>query len=178
MGTAAISHLQYRSLTICPFFTQNRNTCFNIFIESPLVKFEYLQEIENTINNILHRFNSSYDINEKTRLINELKMESETARKEYQLFRQGNYDKYITTDIFEEHGLIKYVKLIFDIVASVGQVVGGVGALKFGKVVHSNRIKGIGTLALVAHGANNFYESLSPLFFNEYDSGPIRELFP
>ncbi|MFP1528656.1 DUF4225 domain-containing protein [Escherichia coli] len=66
---------------------------------------------------------------------------------------------------FEEHGLIKYVNLSFDIVASVGQVVGGVGALKFGKVVHSNRIKGIG-VTLVAHGANNFYESLSPLFFN------------
>lgn len=104
------------------------------------------------------------------------KWSQETARKEYQLFRQGNYDKYITTDIFEEHGLIKYVNLSFDIVASVGQVVGGVGALKFGKVVHSNRIKGIG-VTLVAHGANNFYESLSPLFFNEYDSGPIRELY-
>ncbi|EGK4047023.1 DUF4225 domain-containing protein, partial [Escherichia coli] len=176
MGTAAISHLRYDLNKYALSLRKTATLASTFFIESPLVRFEYLQEIENTINDITHRFNSSYDINEKTRLINELKMESETARKEYQLFRQGNYDKYITTDIFEEHGLIKYVNLSFDIVASVGQVVGGVGALKFGKVVHSNRIKGIG-VTLVAHGANNFYESLSPLFFNEYDSGPIRELY-
>ncbi|ENK0053517.1 DUF4225 domain-containing protein [Escherichia coli] len=118
MGTAAISHLRYDLNKYALSLRKTATLASTFFIESPLVRFEYLQEIENTINDITHRFNSSYDINEKARLINELKME----------------------------------------------------------VVHSNRIKGIG-VTLVAHGANNFYESLSPLFFNEYDSGPIRELY-
>ncbi|EKS8956088.1 hypothetical protein QC718_002058, partial [Escherichia coli] len=100
MGTAAISHLRYDLNKYALSLRKTATLASTFFIESPLVRFEYLQEIENTINDITHRFNSSYDINEKARLINELKMESETARKEYQLFRQGNYDKYITTDIF------------------------------------------------------------------------------
>ncbi len=55
-------------------------------------------------------------------------MESETARKEYQLL-----DKEIMINISllrfsEEHGLIKYVNLSFEYRRIVGQVVGGVGA--------------------------------------------------
>ncbi|ELV50330.1 hypothetical protein EC991775_3959 [Escherichia coli 99.1775] len=52
MGTAAISHLRYDLNKYALSLRKTATLASTFFIESPLVRFEYLQEIENTINDI------------------------------------------------------------------------------------------------------------------------------
>ncbi|EOL9942774.1 TPA: hypothetical protein N7A56_001516, partial [Escherichia coli] len=48
MGTAAISHLRYDLNKYALSLRKTATLASTFFIESPLVRFEYLQEIENT----------------------------------------------------------------------------------------------------------------------------------
>ena len=137
---------------------------------------EYIHEIEGVIKEITARFNSTFDVNERMRLINILKAEFELAEREYQLLRMGNHIKYIVTDIFEDHGILKYAKIGGGILAGVAQVLGGAGIYKFSNVVHSKRLKGISAV-LALHGANNIYESVSPLIYESDQPGYVRDIY-
>lgn len=176
MGTAAISYLRIDLERYALALRRVANLGSTFFIKSTLTRMEYIQEIEDLIKEITRQFNSTFDINERMRLINILKAEFELAEKEYQLLRQGDYIKYIVTDIFEDQGILKYAKIGGGILAGAGQAVSGLGIYKFGQIVHSRRIKGISVI-LITHGINNIYESASPLIYDNYRSGYVRDIY-
>ncbi len=68
------------------------------FIENYQISREYLREVDEFINDINKRFKSTFDINERMRLIIEVRAESEITQREYQILRQGSYTKYIVTE--------------------------------------------------------------------------------
>lgn len=176
MGTAAISYLRIDLERYALALRRVANLGATFFIKSTLTRMEYIHEIEDLIKEITRQFNSTFDVNERMRLINILKAEFELAEKEYQLLRRGNYIKYIVTDIFEDQGILKYTKIGGGILSGAGQAVSGLGIYEFGKIVHSKRIKGISVI-LITHGINNIYESASPLIYDNYRSGYVRDIY-
>ncbi|MDU6683905.1 MAG: DUF4225 domain-containing protein [Enterobacteriaceae bacterium] len=176
MGTAAISYLRRDLEQYALALRRVANLASVFFIDSSISRMDYIQEIENVIIDITRRFNSTFDINERIRLINELKFEFELAEKEYQSLRRGDYHKYIITDIFEDQGILKYAKIAGGVVSGFGQIFGALSVYKFGNTVHSKRIKGI-SVVLATHGANNIFESVSPLFYDRQEPGKIRDIY-
>jgi hypothetical protein len=176
MGTAAISYLRIDLEHYALALRRVANLGATFFIKSTLSRMEYIQEIEDLIIGITRQFNSTFDVNERMRLINILKAEFELAEREYQLLRMGNHVKYIVTDIFEDHGVLKYTKIGGGILAGVAQVLGGVGVYEFSKIVHSKKLKGI-SVVLVTHGINNTFESISPLIYDRYKTGYVRDVY-
>lgn len=176
MGTAAISHFRRDLDHYALALRRVANLASIFFIESSISRMDYIQEIENVISDITRRFNSTFDINERIRLVNELKFEFELAEKEYQSLRRGNYLKYTITDIFEEQGILKYAKIAGGVASGVGQIFGARGVYKFGNTIHSKRIKGI-SVVLAAHGLNNIYESITPLLYDRQEPGKIRDIY-
>ncbi len=176
MGTAAISYLRIDLERYALALRRVANLGSTFFIKSTLTRMEYIQEIEDFINEVTRKFHSSFDINERRRLIIEIKSEYELAEKEYQILRMGNYEKYIVTDIFEEQGLLKYAKIGGGIITSIGQGAAGWGVYKLSRTVHSTRMKGISAV-LFSHGANNLLETIYPLIYDRYLPGPTRKLY-
>jgi len=117
MGTAAIAHLKYDLDNHAIDLIRIATLASSYFIESYQLRKEYLREIDNFINDINRRFRNTFDINERMRLIMEVRAESDLAHREYQILRQGNYTKFVVTEIFEEQGLIKYAKMGGGVVA-------------------------------------------------------------
>ena len=174
MGTAAISYLRRDLEQYALALRLVANLASVFFIDSSISRMDYIQEIENVIIDITRRFNSTFDINERIRLINEF--EFELAEKEYQSLRRGDYHKYIITDIFEDQGILKYAKIAGGVVSGVGQIFGARGVYKFGNTVHSKRIKGI-SVVIAGHGLNNIYESITPLLYDQQKPWIIRKTY-
>lgn len=176
MGTAAISHLKYDLDRHALDLRRIATLASSYFIENYQVRREYLRDVDEFINHINTRFRNTFDINERMRLINEMRAESELAHREYQILRQGDFTKYISTEIFEDQGIVKYAKIGVGVVAGGIQTFGGWSLTQAGKRYNLRNFKAIG-ITLAAHGMNNMYESISPLLYEHQEIGPVRYLY-
>ena len=176
MGTSAIAHLKYDLDNYILDLQRTATLASSYFIENYHVRREYLRDIDEFIRDVNRRFRNTLDINERMRIITEARTESEMARREYQILRQGNYTKYIITEIFEDQGLIKYAKITGEIVVGGAQALGGISIYNAGKRFHLRGMKSIG-ITLIAHGANNVFESITPILYEHQETGPLRDLY-
>lgn len=176
MGTSAISHLRYDLDNYASSLQRTATLASTFFIKNQLVRMEYLKENDDYINDIYRKFSETFDINERMRLINEMRAEYELANREYQLLRQGNFTKYVITDIFEDQGIIKYAKISAGVIGGVFQVYGGIKTVEIGKAINSKSIIANGVI-LSANGISNTFESISPIIVENQNWGLMRKLF-
>ncbi len=146
------------------------------FIENYQVRRDYLREVDEFINNINMRFRNTFDVNERMRLITEMRAESDLAHREYQMLRQGNYTKYIITEIFEDQGVVKYAKIGGGVISGAVETAAGVTVYKLGQSMHFRRMKSIGVV-LFTHGLNNAYEAISPVLYENQKTGWVRDIY-
>ncbi|MDX6022443.1 DUF4225 domain-containing protein [Scandinavium sp. V105_16] len=176
MGTSAIAHLKYDLDNYVLDLQRTATLASSYFIENYQVRREYLRDIDEFIRDVNKRFRNTFDVNERMRIIAEARAESEIARREYQILRQGNYTKYIITEIFEDQGLLKHAKITGGVVVGGAQALGGINIYSTGKRLHLRRMKSIG-ITLIAHGANNVFESITPLLYEHQETGLLRDLY-
>lgn len=176
MGTSAISHLKYDLDNYAVALKRVANLAAGFFLEDAIIRMNYLKEIDDYINEMNYRFHQTFDPNERMRIVNDVKAEADMAEREYQLLRLGNYTKYISTEIFEEQGVLKYVKIAGGVVAGGVQISTGLALLEVSKKLHVKKMGAIGVV-LAAHGANNMFESLSPVLFEHQSVGPVRWIY-
>ncbi|WP_350306827.1 DUF4225 domain-containing protein [Photorhabdus viridis] len=169
-----ISHLSYDLNNYASSLKRKAHLAASFFIEDSQLRMSYLKEIDDFVNIKTREFKNTFDISEKKRLVYEVKDEYETIEKEYQALRRNDYTKYIITDIFEDQGVVKYAKIGGGVVAGSVQTVAGVAVFKSGKLVRSKKVQSMGVV-LLAHGGNNFYEAISPILYENQDTGWVRE---
>lgn len=73
---------------------------------------------------------------------------------DYQRGRRNDWSVYEATEQFEEQGWIFYAKKTGEIIGGVFQVAGGYLTFRTGQMIRSNRLKGIGVLAIITGGSN------------------------
>ncbi|EYU16069.1 DUF4225 domain-containing protein [Photorhabdus aegyptia] len=168
-----ISHLSYDLNNYASLLKRKAHLAASFFIEDSQLRMSYLKEIDDFVNIKTREFKNTFDVNEKKRLVYEVKDEYEVTEKEYQVLRRKDYTKYIVTDIFEDHGVVKYAKIGGGVVAGGVQMFAGFSVFKSGKLVRSKTVKSLGVV-LFAHGGNNFYESISPILYENQDIGWVR----
>ncbi|MBS9433323.1 DUF4225 domain-containing protein [Photorhabdus hainanensis] len=169
-----ISHLSYDLNNYASLLKRKAHLAASFFIEDSQLRMSYLKEIDDFVNIKTREFKNTFDVNEKKRLVYEVKDEYEVTEKEYQVLRRKDYTKYIVTDIFEDHGVVKYAKIGGGVVAGIVQSVAGVAVIHSGRVVRSKRVQSIGAV-LVAHGVNSAYESITPILYENQDIGWLRK---
>lgn len=146
-------------------------------IKDSLVRTEYLYDVSNSIKNYQVEFErEKSNPFRQGEVLQKLKDEYEIAHQEYQSLRTNNYVTYLITDVFEEHGVIKYGKMAVGVVSGGLQAVSGASLLMAGSRLHIRKFQGAGVM-LIAHGANNVYESVSPLIFETAHSGVVRNIY-
>ncbi|ADM97136.1 hypothetical protein Dda3937_01417 [Dickeya dadantii 3937] len=150
----------------------------SFFIEDRTIRMEYIKEIDDFINSLRLKITSSTsEFSDQNAILEEIRKERESTEKEYQRLRTGDYIKYIVTDIFEDQGVLKYVKIASGVVSGGFQTFAGYKLNQFGKTFHIKHFKSFGIL-LIAHGANNMYEAASPLFNDGiHKSGTLRNIY-
>jgi len=175
--TSAYAHLKYDLDYYASALRRIATLASSFFFTGKLTRMEYLKEIEDVILNIERRFHSTFDVNEKIRLVRELKEEYASAEREYQMLRRGDYTKKIVTEIFEEQGVLKYAIIGADIVGAGVQFAAGVTYGFTGKRINSKGMMLFGA-TLIAHGGNNMYEAVSPLWNDgEKEAFYLRKLY-
>ncbi|MBS9425716.1 DUF4225 domain-containing protein [Photorhabdus caribbeanensis] len=168
-----ISHLSYDLNNYASSLKRKAHLAASFFIEDSQLRMSYLKEIDDFVNIKTREFKNTFDVNEKKRLVYEVKDEYEITEREYQALRRKDYTKYIVTDIFEDQGVVKYAKIGGGVVAGGVQMFAGFSVFKSGKLVRSKTVKSLGVV-LFAHGGNNFYESISPILYENQDIGWVR----
>jgi hypothetical protein len=154
-------------------------------LQDPGVRARYRKEINDVIEDIKRDYdNSGFDTGKKRELVRELMYEYESEEEAYQQARRLNYGTYKLTEIFEDTGVIKYVKTTGSIAGGVVQTAGGFIIFRLGKMLGPAgtylHMKKIGMLAM-ATGASNTIEAISPIVY-EYSSGkynlgnPLKDL--
>ncbi|MCW7764683.1 DUF4225 domain-containing protein [Photorhabdus luminescens] len=169
-----ISHLSYDLNNYASSLKRKAHLAASFFIEDSQLRMSYLKEIDDFVNIKTREFKNTFDVNEKKRLVYEVKDEYEITEREYQALRRKDYTKYIVTDIFEDQGVVKYAKIGGGVVAGGAQAVAGFAVINSRKFLKSKAVQSMGVI-LVAHGANNFYESISPILYENQDIGWVRE---
>ncbi|MEW7314607.1 DUF4225 domain-containing protein [Buttiauxella gaviniae] len=176
MGTSAISHLKYDLDNYAIALKRVANLAASFFLEDAIIRMKYIKEIDDYINEMNYRFQQTFDPNERMRIVNDVKAEADMAEREYQLLRQGDYTKYFSTEIFEDQGVLKYAKIGGGVVAGGAQIYSGSVLVNVGRRLNSKSFKSIGVM-LIAHGANNMYESISPILFEHSKAGYLRRFY-
>ncbi|MCS3601457.1 hypothetical protein M2371_000643 [Buttiauxella sp. BIGb0471] len=176
MGTSAISHLKYDMDNYVVALKRVANLAASFFLEDAIIRMNYLKEIDDYIIEMNYRFHQTLDPNERMRIVNDVKAEADMAEREYQILRLGDYTKYFSTEIFEEQGVLKYVKIAGGVVAGGAQILSGYFLNKTGSQLNSKLFKTVG-VTLAAHGANNVYESISPILFEHAEAGYLRKFY-
>ncbi len=176
MGTAAIAHLKYDLDNYVVALKRVANLAAAFLFEDPIIKMSYLKEIDDYVNDMNYRFHQTFDTNERMRVINDVKAEADMAEREYQILRQGNFTTYFTTEIFEDQGVLKYAKITGGVVAGGLQFYAGWSFFFLDSKLNFRGVKALG-LALMAHGFNNAYESISPVLFEHQDTGWVRRFY-
>ncbi|TNH44680.1 DUF4225 domain-containing protein [Photorhabdus luminescens] len=169
-----ISHLSYDLNNYASSLKRKAHLAASFFIEDSQLRMSYLKEIDDFVNIKTREFKNTFDVNEKKRLVYEVKDEYEITEREYQALRRKDYTKYIVTDIFEDQGVVKYAKIGGGVVAGIAQTVAGFAIIKSKKFVRSKGVQSIGVV-LLAHGPNNVYESITPVLYENQDIGWVRE---
>lgn len=175
--TSAYAHLKYDLDNYASALRRIATLASSFFFTGKLTRMEYLKEIEDVILNIERRFHSTFDVNEKMRLVREIKEEYASAEREYQMLRRGDYTKKIVTEIFEEQGVLKYAIIGADIVGAGVQIAAGVTYGLTGKRLNSKGMMLFGA-TLFAQGGSNMYEAASPLWNDgEKEASFLRNLY-
>ncbi|KOY60991.1 hypothetical protein AM629_16430 [Photorhabdus heterorhabditis] len=169
-----ISHLSYDLNNYASSLKRKAHLAATFFIEDSQLRMSYLKEIDDFVNIKTREFKNTFDVNEKKRLVYEVKDEYEVTEKEYQVLRRKDYTKYIITDIFEDQGVVKYAKIGAGVVAGGVQTATGFAVIHSGRIVRSKRVQSIGAV-LVAHGVNITYESITPIIYEHQDIGWLRK---
>lgn len=176
MSTSAISHLWYDFDNYIVELQRLTNLASIFIIKDALIRYDYLHEINVDIQDYQSRFDAEINPQKKIEIIEDLKAEVRLTESEYQILRMKDHVTYIVTDVFEEHGILKYAKIAGGIVAGGMEAWGGIYLAKIGKSLKIKRFKGVGVI-LFAYGINNVYESASPLLYEHSQSGPLRDLY-
>lgn len=177
MGAPVYSHQRYSLNNHASNLRRIATLASTFFIKDKIIRLDYLKEIEAIIDNITTRFNMTFDVNERARLVHELEHEAEIAQREYQMLRQGNYQKYLVTELFEDQGIIKYAKVGAAILGGASQMVSGAGLIMTGKKLNAKGMMSFG-VTLSAQGGNNIYESVASLSFHgDAAQSPLRWLY-
>lgn len=176
MSTSAISHLRYDFDNYIVELQRLTNLASIFIIKDALIRYDYLHEINVDIQYYQSRFDTEINPQKKIEIIEDLKAEVRLTESEYQILRMKDHVTYIVTDVFEEHGILKYAKIAGGIVAGGMEAWGGIYLAKIGKSLKIKRFKGVGVI-LFAYGINNVYESASPLLYEHSQSGPLRDLY-
>ncbi|CAQ83714.1 MULTISPECIES: DUF4225 domain-containing protein [Photorhabdus] len=169
-----ISHLSYDLNNYASSLKRKAHLAATFFIEDSQLRMSYLKEIDDFVNIKTREFKNTFDVNEKKRLVYEVKDEYEITEKEYQALRRKDYTKYIVTDIFEDQGVVKYAKIGGGVVAGIVQSAAGIAIFNSSKLLKSKKVKSMGVV-LLAHGINNAYESITPILYENQDIGWVRE---
>ncbi|MCC8374932.1 MULTISPECIES: DUF4225 domain-containing protein [Photorhabdus] len=169
-----ISHLSYDLNNYASSLKRKAHLAASFFIEDSQLRMSYLKEVDDFVNIKTREFKNTFDVNEKKRLVYEVKDEYEITEKEYQALRRKDYTKYIVTDIFEDQGVVKYAKIGGGVVAGIVQSVAGFAVFNSGKLRRSKTVQSMGAV-LFAHGLNNAYESVTPILYENQDIGWVRE---
>ncbi|HKS33292.1 MAG TPA: DUF4225 domain-containing protein [Enterobacteriaceae bacterium] len=175
--TAAYAQLKYDLDYYASALRRIATLASSFFFTGKLTRMDYLKEIEDVIFNIEQRFHRTFDINEKSRLVREIKDEYTNAEREYQILRRGDYIKKVVTEVFEEQGVLKYAIIGADIVGAGAQLAAGATYGLTGKRINSKRMMLFGA-TLVAHGLDNMYEAVSPIWNDgEKEASFLRNLY-
>ncbi|MCW7549787.1 DUF4225 domain-containing protein [Photorhabdus sp. APURE] len=97
-----ISHLSYDLNNYASSLKRKAHLAASFFIEDSQLRMSYLKEIDDFVNIKTREFKNTFDVNEKKRLVYEVKDEYEITERECQALRRKDYTKYIVTDIFED----------------------------------------------------------------------------
>ncbi|MEW5291557.1 DUF4225 domain-containing protein [Erwinia papayae] len=176
MAINAYSHLRYDLDNYIVELQRVSELAATFLIKDALNRHDYLREISADIRDYQSRFDNEKNPHIQTGIIEELKAELKLAEREYQMLRMKDYVTYVVTDIFEEHGVIKYAKVAGGVLGGGMQIWGGVELIKMGKSVNMKRLKGMGAV-MIAHGMSNTYESVSPLLFEHSQSSVLRKVY-
>lgn len=176
MGVAAISHYKYELDRNVAELNRITILASTYFIEDPTIRHAYVKDVSDFIEDAYNRFRVTFDPNEKMRIVYEVRDEKEQAESEYQKFRLGNYLKRVVTEIYEEHGVFKYTTVATEVVSSGVTMYGGYSIYNVGKMIHSNKMKVLGA-TLIAHGANDLFETIAPLVVDHQETGFLRRLY-
>lgn len=176
MGTAGIAHFRYDLNRYISELRRVSNLAATFLIKSSIVRQEYLQDVEEGIRTYEKRFNANVNPYDNVKVIDDLKSELNLTNKEYQILRMKDYATYIITDVFEEHGVIKYAKIGAGVVSGGAEAWAGYQLAKVGKNLRSRSFMGMGVI-LVSYGLNNIYESASPVFYEQAQVGPLRKIY-
>ncbi|MBA0206372.1 DUF4225 domain-containing protein [Pectobacterium aroidearum] len=176
MAASTISHLKYDIDNYSLSLHRVANLASSFFIKDSIVRMAYLKEVDDYIRDANFKFKNTLNPNEKIRIINEIKSEYDITEKEYQILRQGDYTKYLITDIFEDQGALKYAKITAGVVAGGVQAISGITMAYTAKKLNMTGVSSIG-IVLASHGGNNIFESISPILFENQSVGPIRFIY-
>lgn len=176
MGTSAFSHLRYDLNTYIVELQRVANLAASFLIKDALIRHDYLRDIDSSVRDYQSRFDAEMNPQKRIELIEELKAELKLTEREYQMLRMKDRVIYAVTDVFEEHGVLKYAKIAGGVVGGGAEAWGGYRLTKIGKSLNLRSLRGVGFM-LVAHGLNDIYESASPLIYEHKHTGVIRKIY-
>ena len=176
MGTSAFSHLRYDLDNYIVELQRVANLAASFLIKDALVRHDYLQDVDASIRDYQSRFDSEMNPQKKMEIIEDLKAELKLTEREYQMLRMKDRVIYAVTDVFEEHGVLKYAKIAGGVVGGGMEAWGGYRLAKIGKSLNIRAFQGVGFM-LIAHGVNDMYESASPLIYEHKDVGVLRKIY-
>lgn len=176
MGTSAYSHLRYDLNNYIVELQRVATLAASFIIKDSIIRNEYLGEIDSTVRDYQSRFDAEINPHKKMEIIEDLKAEVKLTQREYQMLRMKDRVIYVVTDVFEEHGVLKYAKIAGGVVGGGIETWGGYRLNRLGKSLNLRAMRGVGIM-LAAHGLNNVYESVSPLIYEHKDAGLLRVLY-
>ncbi|EBP4342234.1 DUF4225 domain-containing protein [Salmonella enterica] len=172
---SALSHLRYDLNNYIVDLRRIANLAATFLIEDQFIKISYLNEIEMSISDYEFRFNNERNPFKQREIIFELSNEVELERKEYDILRTKDRVTYLITDIFEEHGVLKYTKIAGGVVTGSLELFTSVVYYQLGKRLNLKSLRGVSAI-FAAYGTDNIWESMSPLIYEHSSAGPFRKL--
>lgn len=173
---SALANLRYDLNKYIVELRRVSNLAATFLIKNELTKLEYLSEIENDINYYEFKFNNEHNPNKKRELLFEFKKVVELANKEYQILRTKDHVTYYVTDVFEDHGVIKYAKIAGGVVAGSLELFAAKYYFKLSETLNIKSFRGV-SVVFAAYGANNIYEAMTPVLFEHASPGLLRLLY-
>lgn len=176
MTISAIAHFKHDLDTYIIELRRKANLAATFILKDAIIRHDYLMDVERSISNYEREFKSNREPHNRIKIINKVKADFELTSIEYNLLRMKDYTTYLITDIFEDQGVIKYVKIGGGVFYGASQVYMGKKLYSLSNQLHIKYFKGVGTILMV-HGFNNTFEALSPIMFETQRSGYLRNIY-
>ncbi|WP_318366239.1 DUF4225 domain-containing protein [Enterobacter sp.] len=173
---SALTNLKYSFNQHVTKLRRVANLAETFIFKDELIKMDFHNDIEMTIKNYEFEFDTERNPNKQQEIIFELMREVDLTEKEYQILRAKDHLTYYITDIFEEHGVIKYTKVATGIFSGSMQLLSAKYFHEISNRFNIKYFKGVSAV-FAAYGANNIYESITPILYENAESGPVRWAF-